>query len=137
MTLVWARKRSTMPRTNGRMPGEVTGAGASPREVEQQRRQDADDQDRHHAHGEPDVASAEHGAEIDEARQRCLAALGRCCVGHAGRSIPSGARLKAVRSGWRATGTNEWSRARVQGWPRRVRWKGLRLPGKMCRVYGY
>ena len=29
-TLVWARKRSTMPRTNGRMPGEVTSTGASP-----------------------------------------------------------------------------------------------------------
>jgi hypothetical protein len=29
-TLVWARKRSMMPRTNGRMPADVTKTGASP-----------------------------------------------------------------------------------------------------------
>ena len=29
-TVVWVRKRSTIERTNGRTPGEVTSTGASP-----------------------------------------------------------------------------------------------------------
>jgi hypothetical protein len=57
------------------------------------------DEDRHHSDGEPDVASPQHGAEVDEPRQRRLSALRRCCVGHAGRSFPSVVRFKAVRGG--------------------------------------
>jgi len=89
------------------------------REVEQERRQRQDQhhQDRHHADNEPDVAPAKHGAEIDQARQRRLVPFGRSCVGQAGRLAPSVAvaRLKGLLGGWRATGENEWSRARVQG----------------------
>ena len=58
---------------------------ASEKSSKQRRqRQDEDDEDRHHADGEPDVAAPEHGAEVDEARQRRLSALRRWCVGHAG-----------------------------------------------------
>ena len=115
------------------------------RKIQQQRRQrqDEDQQDRHHADGESNVAPPQHRAEVGEPRQRRVGALRRRYVGHVVRSAPpvTVACFKGLRGGRRATGTEHWCRARVQGWSpgsvKRVRWKRLRLPGKICRVYGY
>ena len=112
------------------------------REIEQHRRQrqDEDHEDRHHADRERDVAAPEHGAEVGEPRQRRVAALRRdasVMPADRPRLRSRDSKLCAAAGGppARRIGAALASKAGPRS-VKRVRWKRLRLPGKMCRVYG-
>ncbi len=113
------------------------------REIEQERRQrqDEDDEDRHHAERQSDVAAPKHGAEIGEPPQGRLAALRRRRVAHAVRSGASAfARVQSFARrplGHRREEAEPRSSPRLSPKSVRVGWKRFSLPGKMCRVYGY